>query len=136
LSYTASIQQTLPDQSVLTVAYVGSQGRNLFQRTIGNLITGVTTDPNNGNAIITRQFGNQFGEFDVKDVFGSNHYHALHVGLNHRFSRGLTGSIQYGWSHNIGTSGGSNEATTTENNYSYASEYGNVSSDMRQSLSA
>jgi hypothetical protein len=134
LTYSASIQQTLPDQSVLTVAYVGSQGRNEFQRTITNLITGVSTDPTSGNAIITRQFGNQFGEMDVKATFGTSHYNALQAALNHRFSHGLTGSFQYTWSHNIGTTGGSNEATTSENNYSFGSEYGNVSSDMRQSL--
>ena len=134
LSYSASIQQTLPDQSVLTVAYVGSQGRNEFQRTIGNLITGVTTDPTTGVANTIRQFGNQFGEFDVKTTFGSNHYNALQVGLNHRFAKGLTGSLSYTWSHNIGTSGGSNEATTSENNYSFASQIGNVASDMRHVL--
>jgi len=56
------------------------------------------------------------------------------VSLNHRFSKGLTGSMQYSWSRNIGTSAGSNEATTSENNYSFASEYGNASTDMRQVL--
>ena len=119
---------------MLTVAYVGSQGRNEFQRTIGNLITGVTTNPTTGAANIIRQFGNQFGEFDVKTTFGSNHYNALQVGLNHRFAKGLTGSLSYTWSHNIGTSGGSNEATTSENNYSSASQVGNVGSDMRHVL--
>ena len=136
LSYTASIQQTLPDQSVLTVAYVGSQGRNMFQRTISNLITGVATDPTTGNAIITRQFVYQLGEVDVKATGGSNHYDALQVGLNHRFARGLTGSFQYSWSHNIGTSGGSNEATTAENNYSFAQERGDNAFDMRHVFTA
>ncbi|HVF87292.1 MAG TPA: carboxypeptidase-like regulatory domain-containing protein [Pyrinomonadaceae bacterium] len=36
--YGASIQQELPGNTVLTVAYVGSQGRNLFQRNITNRI--------------------------------------------------------------------------------------------------
>ncbi|HEY4361421.1 MAG TPA: carboxypeptidase regulatory-like domain-containing protein [Bryobacteraceae bacterium] len=136
LSYTATIQQALPDQSVLTIGYVGSQGRNEFQRTIANLITGVTTDPTTGAANILRQFGNQFGEMDVKTTLGSNHYNAFQAGLNHRFARGLTGSVQYTWSHNIGTSGGSNEATTSENNYSFSSQVGNISSDMRHVLNA
>ena len=38
LSYTASVQQVLPGNSVLTVAYAGSQGRNLFLRSITNKI--------------------------------------------------------------------------------------------------
>ena len=36
LSYTASIQQQLPGSTVLTIAYVGSQGRNLFLRSWTN----------------------------------------------------------------------------------------------------
>ena len=48
LSYTASIQQELPGNAVLTVAYVGSQGRNLFLRSWTNGIVGVTTNPTTG----------------------------------------------------------------------------------------
>lgn len=36
--YGASVQQELPGNTVLTLAYVGSQGRNLFQRSIVNRI--------------------------------------------------------------------------------------------------
>src|SRR6185295_10215706 len=34
--YTASVQQELPGNMAATVAYVGSQGRNLFLRSIAN----------------------------------------------------------------------------------------------------
>jgi len=44
LSYTASIQQQLPSNTVLTVAYVGSQGRNLFLRSWANGIVGVNAN--------------------------------------------------------------------------------------------
>ena len=41
-----SIQQELPGNTVLTVAYVGSQGRNLFLRSITNsILPGATTIP-------------------------------------------------------------------------------------------
>jgi len=44
--YGASIQQELPGNTVLTVAYVGSQGRNLFQRSIANkILPGATSIP-------------------------------------------------------------------------------------------
>jgi hypothetical protein len=36
--YGMSIQQQLPGNTVLTLAYVGSQGRNLFQRNVTNVI--------------------------------------------------------------------------------------------------
>ena len=48
LSYTASVQQALPGNAVLTVAYVGSQGRNLFLRSITNLITERGDQPGDG----------------------------------------------------------------------------------------
>src|SRR4029077_16476343 len=60
LSYTASLQQRLPGQMVLTMAFVGSQGRNLFLRSLANLITGVATNPASGAAVVTRQFGGRF----------------------------------------------------------------------------
>ncbi|HKE27073.1 MAG TPA: carboxypeptidase regulatory-like domain-containing protein [Bryobacteraceae bacterium] len=136
LSYSASVQQTLPDSSIVTLAYVGSQGRNEFQRTIANLITGVATDPATGNAIITRQFGNQYAELDVKTSFGRSHYDSLQLSWNRRLVHGLTATAQYSWSHNIGTSQGSNEATTSENNYNFSSERGDNSTDIRQYLNA
>ena len=136
LSYSASIQQTLPDHSVLTVGYVGSQGRNMFQRTITNKIASIAMNPTSGAAIINREFGDQFGEVDVKTSFGTNHYDSLQIGWNRRFAKGLTSSLQYSWSHNIGTSAGSNEATTSENNYSFGQERGDNSFDLRHVLTA
>ncbi len=134
LSYTASIEQTLPDHSVFTVAYIGSQGRNLFQRTIANLITGVTMNPSSGVGIIQRQFGNRLAELDVKTAGGSSTYNALNLNWNRRLSHGLTAAASYTWSHSYGTSAGSNEATTAENNFSFAQERGNNSSDERHVL--
>ncbi len=133
-SYSSSIQQELPDGSLLTAAYVGSQGRNLFQRTISNLITGVTMDPRTGAAIIQRQFGDRYAEMDVKTSGGSSVYNALNLNWNRRFSRGVTASASYTWGHSIGTSTGSNEATTAENNFSFAQERGDNSSDERHVL--
>src|SRR5262249_60083880 len=102
LSYSASIQQALPDGSTLTAAYVGSQGRNLFQRTISNLITGVTMDPRTGAAIIQRQFGDRYAEMDVKTSGGSSTYNGLNLNWNRRLSRGLNASGSYTWGHSIG----------------------------------
>ena len=119
LQYSASIQQQLPSNAVLTVAYVGSQGRNLFLRAITNKITGVTMDPATGVATPVREFTNQFAEIDVKTSGGTDHYNALQVSLNRRFSSGLTLGSQYAWSHSIGDTNGSNDARTAANNYSF-----------------
>jgi len=131
LSYTASIQRVLPDGSTLTVAYVGSQGRNLFQRTISNRIIGVTMNPSTGAAIIQREFGDRYAEMDVKTSGGSSSYNAMNVNWNRRLYRGLNAGASYTWGHSIGTSAGSNEASTAENNFSFAQERGDNSSDER-----
>ncbi len=134
LQYSASIQQQLPSNAVLTIAYVGSQGRNLFLRGITNLITGVTMDPVTGVATPIRQFTNQYAEIDLKTSGGTDHYDALQLSLNRRFSSGLTVGSQYAWSHSIGDTNGSNDARTAANNYSFSADYGSNQSDVRQTF--
>ena len=134
LQYTASIEQQLPSNTVLTLAYVGSQGRNLFLRGITNKIIGATMNQTTGVATAVREFGNQFAEVDMKTSGGNDHYNALQSSLNRRFSQGLTLGAQYVWSHSIGNTDGSNEARTAANNYSFAADYGNNTFDVRQSF--
>ncbi len=51
--YGISVQQELPGKTVLTVAYVGSQGRNLFLRSITNRILPGSAVIQNGTALPT-----------------------------------------------------------------------------------
>ncbi|MFL6450410.1 MAG: carboxypeptidase regulatory-like domain-containing protein [Bryobacteraceae bacterium] len=134
LSYTLSLQQELPGNTVFTLGYVGSQGRNLFLRSVTNLITDVGTHPNTGAAVVTRQFGNRFSEIDYKTSGGNDHYNAFQVGVNRRYSKGLTLGGQYTWGHSIGNSAGSNEANTAGNPFNFGADYGNNNFDIRQSL--
>jgi hypothetical protein len=142
LQYTASVQQQLPGDTVLTAAYVGSQGRNLFLRGITNRITGVVMNPTTGAGTVVREFSvvngttvtNQFAEIDTKTSGGNDHYNGLDINLNRRFSRGLTMGAGYVWSHSIGNTDGSKDARSSSNNYSFSSEYGNNISDVRQSF--
>jgi hypothetical protein len=134
LSYTASVQQDLPGQAVLTVAYVGSQGRNLFLRSISNKIIGVTMNPTTGAGIPTREFGNRFAEIDYKTSGGTDHYDSLQTTLNRRFATGLSVAAQYTWGHSIGNTAGSNEANTAGNPYDFGADRGNNNFDIRQSF--
>ena len=133
LSYTASVQQQLPGNSVLTVAYVGSQGRNLFLRSIINKITGVSQNAA-GAAVVTREFGNRFAEIDYKFSGGRDHYDSLQTTFNHRYSSGLTIGSQYTWGHGIGNSGGSNEANTAGNPFNFGADHGDNNFDIRHSF--
>src|SRR4051812_46596863 len=128
------MQQELAGSAVLTVAYVGRQGRRLFLRSVTNKIVGVDTNPTTGAAIVTREFGNRFAEIDYKTSGGTSHYDSLQSTLNRRFSGGLTLGSQYTWSHNIGDTGGSNEANTAANNYDFQADRGNNTFDVRHSF--
>ncbi|MCC6393974.1 MAG: TonB-dependent receptor [Bryobacterales bacterium] len=132
LEYTASVQQTLPGDTVLTVAYVGSQGRNLFLRGFTNLITGVSMNAT-GAAVVQRRFGNRFAEIDYKTSGGASHYDSLQMTINRRFSTGFSLSGQYTYGHDIGNSAGSNEANTAQSPYDFGLERGNNNFDIRQS---
>jgi hypothetical protein len=136
LSYTASIQQELPGSAVLTMAYVGSQGRNLFLRSWTNGIVGVGMNPTTGAAIPALQFGTRFAQIDYKTSGGTDHYDSLQTTLNRRFSRGLTAGLQWTYGHSIGNTGGSNEAQTTQNPFNFGQDRGNNAFDVRHSANA
>ncbi len=134
LSYTASWQQQLPGDTVLTVAYVGSQGRNLFLRSWTNGIVGVNMNPTTGAGIPVLQFGNRFAQVDFKTSGGTMHYDSLQTTVNRRFSKGLTAGFQWTYGHSIGNTGGSNEAQTTQNPFYYGQDHGNNAFDVRHSI--
>jgi len=124
--YTASVQRELPGALAATAAYVGSQGRNLFLRSVANQITRVTTnaDPTRA-AIVVREFSivnadgsvlNPYAEVDYKTSGGHDSYNAMQLSLTRRSARGLTMNAQYTLSKSFGNTGGSNEALTAANN--------------------
>ena len=140
--YTVSLQRELFSGTVLTAAYVGSQGRNLFLRSIANkILPGQTTVPNtvtvlpsgfgvvnlaNASGQITsvvqpiREFSiingaavlNPFAEVDYKTSGGEDSYNALQMTLARRITTGLTLNSQYTFSRSFGNTAGSNEART------------------------
>ncbi|HEY9434256.1 MAG TPA: carboxypeptidase regulatory-like domain-containing protein [Blastocatellia bacterium] len=152
-SYTVSVQQELPYKMALTLAYVGSQGRNLFLRSVANQITQVLTNFNpTQNAIIVREFSivtpgaagqnptvqNPFAEVDYKRSGGHDSYNAMQVSLGRRFNTGVTLNAQYTYGTSRGNTAGSNEATTVGNlarkteDFDYDDGYNNF--DVRQTF--
>ena len=132
LSYTASVQQQLPGNAILTVAFVGSQGRNLFLRSWTNRIIGV--NPATGGAIL--QYGSKFAQIDYKTSGGTDNYNSLQTTLNRRFAKGLTAGFQWTYGHSLGNTGGSNEAQTTQNPFNFSQDRGNNAFDVRHSANA
>jgi len=130
--YTFSVQRELGSQFAATAAYVGSQGRNLFLRSVSNQIVGVFTNPNPASAaIIQRQFSivtardaagnptavqNPFAEVDYKTSGGHDTYNSMQLSLSRRGARGVSLNAQYTLGKSYGNTGGSNEARTAANN--------------------
>lgn len=162
--YTFSIQQELAADTVLTAAYVGSQGRNLFLRSIANkILPGQTTvlsnaaslpsgvgvvnlaDPNSGRIIAVRtvrEFSivsgtnvlNPFAEIDYKTSGGEDSYNALQITLARRLSTGLTLNSQYTFSRSFGNTAGSNEARTAAVPDDFDADFGYNNFDVRHTF--
>ena len=136
--YTASVQRDLGGAFSATAAYVGSQGRNLFLRSVANQITEVVTNSNPANAafvirefsIVTRNAAGQvtgvqnpYAEVDFKTSGGHDSYNAMMLSLNRRSAQGLALNMQYTLGKSYGTSGGANGANTAANNARTESEF-------------
>lgn len=144
--YSFSYQQELPGHIAATVGYVGSQGRNLFLRSVANQIlrgqaviaSNATSLPAGAGVVnilnpagtqvvavrTVREFSivngttvlNPYAEVDFKTSGGSDSYNALQTQLSRRFGSGLTMNAQYTFGKSTGTTAGSNEARTAANN--------------------
>ncbi|HJU54193.1 MAG TPA: TonB-dependent receptor [Pyrinomonadaceae bacterium] len=160
--YSVSLQQELFYNTVATVAYVGSQGRDLFLRSIANKILPGETSIVNGTNIpagvgvvnrtdgagrvvgvtTVREFStlngasvqNPFAEVDYKTTGGSDSYNALQATLSRRFDTGLTLNAQYTFSRSFGNTAGSNEARTLATNFDFEDDRGYNNFDVRHTF--
>ncbi len=152
--YTASVQHDLGGSLTATAAYVGSQGRDLFLRSVANQIVSVHTNANPANAaVVVREYSivtgrdangiptsvqNPYAEIDFKTTGGHDNYNAMMLSLNRRSRNGLAMNMQYTLGRSRGTSGGSNEANTAANNartldeFEYQNGYNNF--DVRHTF--
>ncbi len=160
--YTFSYQQQLPYNLVSTVAYVGSQGRNLFLRSVANqILPGQTTILNGANlptgvgvinrtnaagqvvgVTTVRQFdilsgatqNRPFAEVDYKTSGGDDKYNAFQFSLVRSFNKGLTMNAQYTFAHSEGLTAGSNEARTSAALDNFEADRGRNNFDVRHSF--
>ncbi len=142
--YSFSIQQELAYKLNMTVAYVGSMGRNLFLRAWSNKIIDVVTnaDPTKAATVI-RQFDivqpdgkvlRPYAEVDYKTSGGEDSYNAMQISLGRRFTTGLTLNSQYTWGRSYGNTSGSNDALTANDPFDFNNDKGYNMFDIRQSF--
>jgi hypothetical protein len=136
--YTASVQHELGGLYTASAAYMGSQGRNLFLRSVANQITQVVTNPNPAsNAFVIREFSivqrdaagnvtgvqNPYAEVDYKTSGGHDRYNAMMLQLSRRAAAGVSLNVQYTLGQSRGNTAGSNEALTAANNARALSDF-------------
>lgn len=160
--YSFSWQQELPGKLVSTIAYVGSQGRNLFLRSVANQILSGSATILNGSNLPTgvgiinrtnstgqvvgvntvRQFSivsgtsvqNPYAEIDYKTSGGDDSYNALQLSLVRSFRSGLTMNAQYTYGSSKGLSSGSNEARTSAQLDNFEADRGRNNFDIRHTF--
>ncbi|CAN5580450.1 hypothetical protein BH10ACI3_BH10ACI3_20390 [soil metagenome] len=162
LQYSLSWQQQLWGNMTATIGYVGSQGRNLFLRSVANRIlpgqatilnganiptgVGVVNRTNAGGQVIgvttVRQFSivsgatvqNPYAEIDYKTSGGDDKYNALQMSLQRSFRSGLTMNAQYSFGSSHGLTAGSNEARTSAQLDNFEADRGRNNFDVRHTF--
>jgi hypothetical protein len=139
-----SVENELPAKFVISAHYLGSRGVRLFSRGGVNFCA---TKPQgtdaNGNIICQRTLDqfypgpDPYGSVDFKSDIGSSTYHALLVGLDRRFSNGLSFQSRYTWSHSINDgSVGGGESNGPENVNCLQCDKGPSVFDIRHNFTA
>jgi hypothetical protein len=111
VNYNLTIQREFPGQMILSVGYVGSQGRHLqraVEQNVGINPAACAADPtcvsNRAIASInTPQFfkydGTIFGSVGQQGTDGNSRYNSLQASLNKRVSHGLSFLLSYTYAH-------------------------------------
>jgi hypothetical protein len=152
--YTVSMQQELGAGFGAGIAYVGSQGRDLFLRSVANRTLDVAFRPSDGTWQQIREFDivrrnpdgtiasiqRPYAEVDYKTSGGHDSYNGMQLSLTKRSTNGVAMNAQYTLGYSRGNTGGSNEATTASNNartlddFEFENGYNNF--DVRHTFNA
>src|SRR5262249_46526597 len=144
-----------------SVAYVGSQGRNLFLRSIANRTVGVISngaapatqvrefdivscaDGRSGNGLLCQgstlsSIQRPYAEIDYKTSGGRDSYNAMQLALTRRAANAVARNAETPLPYSKATTGVSNEAATAANNaqsiQDFESDYGYNNSDVRHTF--
>src|SRR5205823_6498482 len=145
-------QRHLPNNTLLTVGYVGSQGVHLlafhdFNAPVPTINNAVMTFVHPDPSIPAQLHQNArpsptFGALGITDTTSHSHYNALQVALEHRLASNLVFHFSYTYSHCIdsaytyGGLGFNNTSSANTNPYFWGNDVGNCSYDLRHNISA
>ncbi len=104
-----NIQQQLPFETVMTVAYVGSKSSRLFGS--HNINPAVYRPGATAGDTQARRIYQDFGTIEDESTAGYSQYHSLQLSANKRFSRGFTMQAAYTFSKDIGLTSSQGEGS-------------------------
>ena len=140
-----TVDHELPANFLASAQYLGSRGVRLFSRGGVNFCQSKPQfDPSGQGSLICPRVldqyypsGSPYGSVDYKSDIGASTYHALLLGLERRFTTGLSFQTRYTWSHaiNDGSVGGG-ESNGPENVNCLACDKGPSVFDIRHNFTA
>ena len=114
MNYNLSIQRELPANMVLSLAYIGSQGRHLLRSYDANSVTlagaqqcaadpKCASDPffKSNNPNLSPFPGDIYEGLGIQATTGKSNYNSFQTSLNKGFTHGLSFLLSYTWSHSI-----------------------------------
>jgi hypothetical protein len=104
-----NIQQQVPFETVLTMAYVGSKSSRLFGS--HNMNPAVYRPGASAGDTQARRIYQDFGTIEDESTVGYSQYHALQLSANKRFSKGFTLLASYTFSKDIGLTSSQGEGS-------------------------
>lgn len=121
--WTFNVQQALPGESMVQVGYVGNRALHLTgPRNLNRLFPGTNQ----------RRYP-QFGNITLNRNDLNSNYNAFQASFRRRFARGLTGNLNYTWSHTL-DEGGIAFGTASQDDQNRRDAYGNADFDTRHML--
>ncbi len=130
-NWNVGIQRTLGGNTVLSVNYVGSNGRRI---PVGGVYNSAVT-PGPGDPTLRRPYPYILPSGFIRD-WGRDWYNSLQVTLQHQFSHGLSYSLAYTWSKSEDLGATDGFAGNAQNPYNLSQEKGVTVYNLPQVFSA
>jgi hypothetical protein len=132
-NYSLNVEKSLSDSVLLTVGYVGSQGRRLL--TLADINQPALGDPDTAQQ---RRPFSQFPNFGIINQIegkGSSNYNSLQSTLKIKAWHGLTGQFAYTWAHGLDDMT-NYRGSLPQNSFDLKADYGNSDFDTRHNFTA
>ncbi|HKC62908.1 MAG TPA: hypothetical protein VKB86_04690, partial [Pyrinomonadaceae bacterium] len=137
-----TISREVMKDTVLEVSYIGNEGHHLWRRGVQfndvlpqnrlKVAQDFLAKDTNLTAFVNqnRRFPN-LGPITMSESTGNSNYNALQIWLNRRFTKRLSYSVSYSWSHALSDVPLTSFTSATTDPYNYHLDYGDADLDRR-----